>query len=366
MVLFDTVDCLRASGIAVGLLALSPPGGPLAEAARDRGIQPACLPVGRFRNPVPAWRVVRWLARHRAGLDLVIANDPRALLYVALATPLTRQPYVWHVHDLVTGRGRFQTAALRTRPARYIAISRAVADSLVRHGCPPDRVAVVLNAVDTDRFGPAVDGRPFRAELGADSGTLVIGTVSRILPWKGLDVFVEAVARLGPSFPRAVFVVVGGVVERAAERSESLAYWNRLHRVRDELGLQDRLVFVGGRSDMPTVMAGLDVLVHTALDEPFGRVLVEAMASAKPVVATIGGGVREIVREGTTGYLVSPRDPAALASRIRALADPAVRGRLGEAGRDHAITHFGLERYRDRMARVVSDVVSRAEGGATG
>jgi glycosyltransferase involved in cell wall biosynthesis len=364
MVLLDTVDGLRAAGATVSFLSLAPPRGPLVEAVRRRGIEPASLPIGRFRNPVTAWRVMRWLASHRRRVDLIFANDTRALLYAALAAPLGRQAYVWHVHDLVTGRGRFQAAALWTRPLRYVAISQAVADSLVRHGCPPSRVSVVPNAVDTERFSPSVDGTRFRAELGVTDETLVVGAVSRILPWKGLDVFLEAIARLGAAFPRALFVVVGDVVQRTAHRNEAERYREHLCRRREELGLRERLVFVGGRSDMPTVMAGLDMLVHTAIDEPFGRVLIEAMASGRPVVATNGGGVPEIVRHGATGFLVAPRDPEALAARMQALADPAVRGRMGQAGRERAVALFSLPRYREGITAAVAQALSRSSGAA--
>jgi glycosyltransferase involved in cell wall biosynthesis len=362
MVLLDTVVALRGAGATVSFLNLAPPRGPLAEGVRGRGIEPASLPIGRFRNPVTAWRVMHWLASHGRRLDLILANDTRALLYAALATPLGRHSYVWHVHDLFTGGDWFQAAALWTRPLRYIAISQAVADSLVGHGCPSDRISVVPNAVDTERFSPSVDGTSFRAELGVTDETLVIGAVSRILPWKGLDVFVEAIARLGVTFPRTLFVVVGDIVQRTAHRDESVRYRERLSRLREELGLRERLILVGGRADMPTVMAGLDMLVHTAIDEPFGRVLIEAMASGTPVVATHGGGVPEIVRDGATGYLVAPRDPEALAARIRALADPATRDRMGRAGRERAVALFGLPRYRERITAAVAQALSRSGG----
>jgi glycosyltransferase involved in cell wall biosynthesis len=362
MVLLDTMDCLRLSGATVAFLNLATAESPLLEAVRRRDIDAACLPIGRFRNPVTAWRVMRWFATYGARFDLIVANDTRALLYAALASPFGGRPYVWHVHDLVTGRGRFQTAALRTRPTRYIAISRAVAESLVRHGCPSNRVSVVLNAVDTERFGPWVDGGPFRSELGVAGDRLVIGAVSRILPWKGLDVFVEAIPRLAPSLPGALFVVVGDIVHHPAHRTESLDCRERLHRLRDELGLRDRLVFVGSRSDMATVMAGLDVLVHTAIDEPFGRVLIEAMASGKPVVATKGGGVPEVVQDGATGYLVAPCDPDALASRVRSLADPATRSRMGRLGRQRAVARFSLPRYRDGITAALAHALPQATG----
>jgi glycosyltransferase involved in cell wall biosynthesis len=135
--------------------------------------------------------------------------------------------------------------------------------------------------------------------------------------------------------------------------------------LREDLGLRDRLIFMGGRSDMPTVMAGLDLLVHTAIDEPFGRVLIEAMASGRPVVATRGGGVPEIVRDGVTGYVVPPRDPDALAARIRTLADPDLRSRMGRRSRERAVALFGLPRYRERITAAVGQALSQQGKGAT-
>jgi glycosyltransferase involved in cell wall biosynthesis len=123
-----------------------------------------------------------------------------------------------------------------------------------------------------------------------------------------------------------------------------------------ELGSAVR--FTGFRADIPSVMSELDLVVSASHYESFGRTLVEAMAAARPVVATAVGGVPEIIDDGVTGLLVPPHDPSALASGVaRLLSDPALRARMGRAGREHASRHFGVDVCAERVLSVYSEVV---------
>jgi glycosyltransferase involved in cell wall biosynthesis len=360
--LLDTVTCLSRRGFPVEVLNLIDQPGPLAPALEKCGVPVHVCPVGRFRDPRSAVRVVQWFVRHAGRFDVALANDGRAALYTALGTAFRGLPYIWHVRDLAGSGERLARLAIRLRPAMWLANSHAVRASLIRQGCAETRIAVVHNGVDVSRFDPARSPEPFRHELGLDRSTLLVGAVGRLVPWKALETLLEAAARPATGDAQAAYVIIGDVVTDTANHAEALRYRETLLGLRDRLGLGDRVRFLGGRSDIPRVMAGLDILVHTAIEEPFGRVLIEAMAAGTAVVASRGGGVTEIVEHGVTGYLVPPRDADAVAASIRLLADPERRSTMGRAGRERVLAHFTLEAYGDGIAEVITGV--RRHGAA--
>ena len=167
---------------------------------------------------------------------------------------------------------------------------------------------------------------PAQAQASADGP--VITLVGRITPWKGQDVFLRAAARVRERFPNACFWIVGSPMfgEDDYERS--------LHVLAGELGLTEHVKFWGQRDDVPALLARTDLLVHAStLGEPFGQVVIEGMAAGKPVIATDGGALPEIVLPGETGLLVRMGDAEAMADAICALlADPARAAAMGTAG----------------------------------
>ncbi len=358
--LLDTVDALAARGFDVEVLNLVDRPGALAQALLERGRVVHVARVGRFRDPRGAVRAVAWFRRHGHEFDVVLANDTRGALYTSVGAALARVPYVWHVRDIVDRGSRLGRLALRLRPRIWIANSQAVAASLVRHGCDSARVVVVHNGVDVDRFQPTAARETVRRELGVDESTLLVGAIGRLVPWKALETLLEAAAHRDAGVPSARYLVVGDVVTDPANRPAALRYRESLLHLRDRLQLGARVHFLGERADVPRILAALDVFVHTAIDEPFGRVLIEAMAAGKPVVATRGGGVGEIVEDGVTGYLVPPRDAAAVADRIARLADDQQRSAMGQAGRQRALTHFSLDAYGNALAAVLGRVLTPA------
>jgi glycosyltransferase involved in cell wall biosynthesis len=227
-------------------------------------------------------------------------------------------------------------ALARVGADRVVVTSAAVGDLFRRpDGSYPRRVRQIANGVDPAVFHPGCDGSGVRADLGVDGGAPLIGAVCRLDPWKGVDVFLRAVAACRGRLPAARFAVIGGEIEGHAAHARELA---RLARA---LGVDDVVAFTGwryGPADMPRVHAALDVLVLPSVEpEPFGLAVVEAMATGRPVVATAHGGPREIVVDGETGLLVPPRDPGRMADAIAAVVARPDRGRgMGRAGRVRA------------------------------
>jgi glycosyltransferase involved in cell wall biosynthesis len=172
-------------------------------------------------------------------------------------------------------------------------------------------------------------------------------SIGRFVAEKGHRHLLEAAARIERTRPGVHWVLVGAGELEAALSREAQA-----------LGLASQVHFTGWRDDVPDVLAVADVFVLPSVNEGFGRVVVEAMAMARPVVATAVGGVPEIVRDGETGVLVPASDPRALADTVRSLLDdPARAARLGAAGRACAESRFSLTAHVDAVERVYTEVL---------
>jgi glycosyltransferase involved in cell wall biosynthesis len=214
--------------------------------------------------------------------------------------------------------------------------------------------------VDLERFHPGLDGRALRHEVGVGAGGVLVGAVSRVLPWKGLGTLVEAAGLLKDKLPDTRYAIVDEMVKDRGTRARRSGNRDELPGLRDRLGLRERFHFVGWRDDVREALAAPDVAVHTAIEDPFPRVLIEAVACGKPIVATRGGGVPEMVGHEVTGYVIPPRHAAELASHKEMRGDPAIRSLLrGQAGRHRAERRFGLARCGEQVHAMVNGVPGR-------
>jgi len=332
-----------------------PARGPFVAALAADGVTTLPLTFGPLRRVGGVLRAVARLVRltraHR--VDLLHANGPQTNVPAGLAGRLTGVPVIWHARNLIAGDMWDVDRALAPLATRIVcnadAIRRRFAGS---RGW--ERSVTIINAVDTREFHPGVPRAPFRRELGVPDAAPLIGIVGRLGLGKGHEHFVEAALRLLGGGLDAHFAVVGDpLFDEDAWRADAL------RRAVKDAGREDRVRFVGYRRDIPAVMRGLDVLVLASDAEPCGRVLFEAMAAGTPIVATNSGGTPEIVRDGIEGILVPPRDPAALARAIGALAaDPGLRARLGAAGVARVAAEFTIERYVARTLAVYDEALA--------
>jgi glycosyltransferase involved in cell wall biosynthesis len=356
------------------------PPGPLQEAVTGLGIPTAAITgtAGSLRlHPLhtpralaeishAAWQVHRAACRPRAAL--AHANSIRAGLVLALAR-LHGVATVVHVRDCLPP-GRVTTATMRLIAATattFVANSRYTAD-WVRATVPGAPLEIVHNPVDLKRFDPEhIDRARARASLGeAGERDLMLGVVGQLSPWKGQDTAIEALALLRQEGVDAHLVLVGSAkfVARAT-RFDNKSYVARLHQLVNELGLRDRVSWLGEREDVPELMRALDVLLLPSWEEPFGRSLIEAMALGVPVIATEVGGPPEIVSDGSEGYLVPPHDARAWAGAIRRFADNPEHGlEMGRAGRRRVEQAFTVEQHVAAMLAVYDRARARS-GGAT-
>ena len=218
------------------------------------------------------------------------------------------------------------------RVDRLVAISEYTRGLLVAAGVPAERIALVRPPLDRERFARSGDGSAWRAGWPAHSH--IVLTLCQLWPNKGVDRVLEAVAALLPEAPDMLYVVAGGGPDR--ERLESLA---------GRLGVRERVVFTGRvRAEaLPDLYAAADVFVmptradHDGSVEGFGIVFLEAGSQGVAVIGPREGGCADAIRDGISGFLVDPDDPADIAARLRTLlADPQLRRRMGEAGRARA------------------------------
>jgi glycosyltransferase involved in cell wall biosynthesis len=216
--------------------------------------------------------------------------------------------------------------------------AQAVKDWLIGEGYDASKIVVIPNGVDLSRF-EGVESRALFDELGIPGDAPVVVVVSRLNRLKGLEQFLEAAALIAPQFPAARFLVVGDA------NPNDRAYWSVLTGLTERLGISERVIFTGLRTDVPKVLASATVAVMPSLNEALSNVLLESMAAGAPVVATRVGGTPEAVEDRVNGLLVPPADAPALAQAICSLlADPVRAARLGQAARQSINERFSMER----------------------
>ncbi len=332
----------------------------LAEEAGRIGIKvkhPSLEQLRSVRNPATVfWRTSKGVAElvrliRSERIDIVHANVMRSSIYGAMVSRLTKTPLVWHVRDIHRERSYLQI--MSKLADRIVAISAAVKDSLPQWA--HSKTSVVYNGLNLSEFDSSKeDGAGFRRDIGVADGEFLVGNVGWIAPWKGQRLFLEMASRIAGEKNNVRFVIVGDAADnRYAD------FCRQLRAYADEK-LGERVIFAGSRRDMARVMAGLDLLVHCAKDEPFGRVLIEAMAMEKPVVAIHGGGADEIILDEVTGFLLPKGDVDALVRSVLTMeADSSLARSMGHEGRERVVSSFSLDTHVCHIERIYESIALR-------
>ncbi|NND99571.1 MAG: glycosyltransferase [Pirellulaceae bacterium] len=210
---------------------------------------------------------------------------------------------------------------------------------------PSDKVQVIRNGVDCDRFCPDRDAaRSVREELGLAADTPLIGIVAALRSEKNHSMLVHAAAKVRDEQPNAHWLVIGDGPERAT-----------IEKLSDDLKLNDRIHFLGTRHDTPRLVSALDVFTLCSLNEAFPVSILEALACQVPVVATDVGSVRESILDGVTGFLIPSQDIHAMASCVsKLIASPEQRESLGKAGRELVLQSGSLQSMVEGYENLVS------------
>jgi glycosyltransferase involved in cell wall biosynthesis len=354
--------------------------GPLAEKVRASGVETSVIPlpahVANTRKDslgagsltklrqigavmAYSWRLSRFMRSRR--VSLVHTNSLKADIIGGIAGRLAGVPIVWHVRDRIESDYLPATVVrvfrllCRIIPDFVVANSAATLDTLHLPGQRPQAVVHGGYALVQGSSAVVHDGVVAPAPIAKSNSAIRIGLVGRITRWKGQHVFLEAAAMVRSRFPSARFQIIG-----SAMFGEE-AYEQEIRALSKSTGVDDCVDFLGFRTDVPALISELDILVHASITgEPFGQVIIEAMAAAKPVVATRGGGVPEIVREGLTGLLVPMGDARAMADAIcELLSDPARAMQMGAAGRERVLHRFTVEVTARRLEFVFEKVLRR-------
>jgi glycosyltransferase involved in cell wall biosynthesis len=211
-------------------------------------------------------------------------------------------------------------------------------------------VLTILNGIDLEEFNPAKSGRKIREELGIPMNAFVVSIMSRLAPEKGQRAFLRAARSLHREFPEMHFVVIGDAVPEEKPFEMDLR--------REAEHLNGSASFTGFRKDMPECFAASDAVVLASEAEPCGRVLFEALASGRPLVATNTGGTPEIVNDQESGFLFPPGDDEKLADCLRRLyQDVELRRSMGAKGRSRAESEFSIQGHVRRIEVLYEQVL---------
>jgi len=361
--LFSTGSVVQMFQLARGLAGrghrvaiVSRPEGDVPARAREEGLDFIPLPLKNEFDFGSARRLARIFEER--SVDVVHAHKGIAHSVALFATYFSRRRPV-----IVVNRGvsfpldAFNRIKYHVRMDAAVTVCEDIKKVIVASGrLPPGKVNVIYAGVDLARFDPAkADGARVRREWGAAPGeTLLVQVGAR--EWKGWKDLIRAAAMLAEEFPRLTTAIVA--CEDDAKKAEVSAFAR-------EAGIEGRVLPIGFRSDMPDVLAAADIVADLSF-EGLGitGTLREAMALGKPVIASAAGGNPELVVDGESGILVTPRNPAALAAAVRRLlTDPALAARLGRGGRERVEAGFSSEVRLDRIealyARLIAERVGR-------
>jgi glycosyltransferase involved in cell wall biosynthesis len=295
------------------------------------------------------------IAKYGKDFDLICTNTLKAGILGLIAGRVAGVPVLVCLHDILSAEhfSRFNRQVFvwlcRMFAVRIVANSRATAEAYMAAGGSADKVRIVYPGFDAVALLTENDKESLRRQLRIAPGCSVVGCFSRIARWKGQHILLEAVAEL----ERPVCLLICGAPLFGED--EWLA---QLRSQAAQLGLQEKVRFLGFRQDVGSLMQICDVVVHPSiLSEPFGRTIVEAQLLGRCVIATRSGGPLEIIEHGKTGLLVSLADKDALAGAIRVcIDDPALAESMGAASQARASARFNSVLTRRAFASVLAEL----------
>jgi glycosyltransferase involved in cell wall biosynthesis len=329
---------------------------PLVEQARGLGVVLHEVPRTQGQPSNSRWAhlvdLVRYLRAERPDVFHAHLTWPLACKYGLLAAILARVPAIVataHCYITVPWRnGVYLQQAISLGVGRYVGVSRTVAEGIRRTLLlPKSKLRVIHNGIAADAFaGQAPVG--LRASLTAGTERPVVLCVARLDRGKGHRFLLRAAVQI----PQAIFVIAGDGPELGPLQAEART-----------LGIQERILFLGQRGDIPDLLASCDVFVLPSLNEGLPLSVLEAMAAGRAVVATDAGGTREAITHDETGLLVPPADAAGLSAALRRMiGDPVLAQRLSGAARARVHKDFTTARMVEGNTRVYSELLVASAG----
>lgn len=320
------------------------------------------LPICAEIDPIRDWqsaRILRQIIR-QTGVDIVHAHSFKAGYISVLADILQRRNYAFictfhnQLHRYDNSLKNYITSAAASIIGRkadhVVVISRALLTEAVQFmRLPEEKVTCVYNGINPSEFAVLPQPGQFRRELGIPDDTLLVGTVARLIPQKGIQYLIEAALILRNRFPKVRYVIAGdGPIRQQLEQQVHMA------------GLAEIISFTGFRLKIDDFLAAMDLFALPTLEEGLSIAVMEAMAAAKPVVASAVGGVPELIT-ADTGVLVPPGDAQSLADGIANLLslDEAKRAAIGACGRSLIAERFTVGQMAEEHVRLYEDLACR-------
>ena len=330
--------------------------GPLVSEFESMGIETRIVRTGRLRQ---LYRFATSVASivsivQEEDVDLIFSWSTKPHLYGSLAATWAGIESAWFQLGIPDGRHLSLVNRVATAlPAKGI-FTLSHAGTLAQSALWPYRPTYpVYPSVDIEDFDPSAvpSSTEARRMLGLPTDIPLIGMVGRLQEWKGMHVLLNALPHVLEEQPKTHCVIVGG------QHDLEPSYPKALREQTSRLGIDNHVTFAGFQRDIPTWMQAMDVVVHASDHEPFGIVIIEAMALGKPVVAGDAGGPQEIITEGVNGLLAPYGDDYALAQQIlTCLNDPAYAQKIGRAARERALD-FTPETYTHRFIEHLYDLL---------
>jgi glycosyltransferase involved in cell wall biosynthesis len=325
-------------------IVLCPADGELAQRMRGAGAEVIFFDVGRIRyvNPLVIKKFISLIKeRHIA---LIHTDSTTETFYASIAAKMMRIPLIWHIR--VSEGEWFFDRILSLLSTRLILVANSISNRFkwLKNN---RKTVVVHNGIDLETFDalPAISS--IREDFNINRDTVLLGCIGRVEKQKGQEYLISAMKHI----EEARLFIVGNVEER---------YLHRIKALSKELKVSNRIAFIPYRDDIPSLLKTIDILVLPTLTEGFSRIILEAMAAQKPVVATNVGGNTEAVVDGETGYIVPSGDSFALAGRINELiADKKKRKKMGQAGRKRVESKFTIQVNVERIQKVYEELLQR-------
>lgn len=322
---------------------LCPEEGELAERMRTAGADVIFLKIGRIRhlNPFVVLKLISIIKRLK--IHLIHTDSTTETFYAGIAAKIIGIPFIWHIR--VSDREWFLDRLLSLFSTRLILVAKALS-SRFKWLKGSKKMVTVYNAIDLEEFDNFPVTASVRKEFNIDTNTVLLGCIGRIEERKGQEYLINAMK----SIDNAKLMIIG---------KEEEGYFKRIKEIIERHGLSDRIIFTGHRKDIASILREIDILVFSTISgEGFSRVVLEAMAAGKPVIATDNAGNPEAVVDGITGYIVPAKDPKALAQRINELIrNSEKRINMGLIGRERVKKCFDINENLQKIQELYREIL---------
>ncbi len=339
-------------------LVLLPENGPLLDKLEEISVETKIISLTNLKKRLPLsiisycitiLRLIKIIKEEK--IDLIHCNMYISNQYSIVASRLTRKPLICHMRNIINKRCFYYSFLFLTR--YLIANSKATEKSYKRYLKKSQNNFIIHNAVSLDVRQPTAFPSNFRQRYGIDENHVLIGCVGQIKKEKGHHYLIEAVGKLIKRYPNIRLFIAGDY--KISRQTEYLA---QLKKMRDTLRLEGKVIFGGFINDMVSLYSSIDMLVLPSTYEPFGRVLIEAMALKKPVISTFVGGIPEVIENKVSGILVPPEDTDALVDAVEQLIkDKALAERIAKRGQERVKNFFDAKDNTQQIERIYRKLI---------